>query len=67
MKPGFLLTSFVTGRTIRYNTLINDNPLDSLQISLTFEKHIALYCHTDLQNNVFVDKKYMRDYIQLYF
>ena len=57
MKRGFLLTSFINGRTIRYNTFTNHN--------LHF-LHITLYSHVNLQRNDFLYKKYFRDYTQLY-
>ena len=50
MKRCFLLPSFVTSRTVRYNTFINHN------ITLILEKFITLYPQVNLEKNVFFIK-----------
>ena len=63
MKQGFLLTSFITGRTIRYHIFINLN-LWTLKFGKTFNFISPCKFAQKKKKNSF--KKELRHYIQLY-
>ena len=56
------MTSFIKGRTIRYNTFINQNPWTFyIAITLTLEQLTTLFSHVNLQKKRFsLQKPFMR-------
>ena len=57
VKQGFLLTSFITGRTISCKIFINRN-LNFLHIPLTLKKIMTLHYQVNLQKDIFLYKKF---------